>query len=162
MPEETVSQPVNYEAVLADLERRRATLDLMIEMVKQFIKTNQSALPQEQPTLFFGTNPMPPTKPQVETSDEIPNDAFFGMKIPDAIRKYLGIIKRKQSVRQIADALEHGGIQHTSESFYRTVNATLHRLWKDNGDPVQVGKEWGLAAWYPGRRIEKRAKDDSE
>jgi hypothetical protein len=83
----------------------------------------------------------------------IPPDAFFRMSIADAARKYLAMVKKKQTIQQIADSLEQGGITHTSKRFYGTVLTTLRRQEKQVGDIVKVGRGiWGLAEWYPNRK----------
>lgn len=83
----------------------------------------------------------------------IPPDAFFRMSIADAARKYLAMVKKKQTIQQIADALEAGGLTHTSRRFYGTVLTTLRRQEKQVGDIVKVGRGiWGLAEWYPNRK----------
>src|SRR5438477_411254 len=57
----------------------------------------------------------------------ISDDAFFGLSITEAAKKYLGMVKRKQTVREIADALDRGGLPHTSSNFVATVATMLRR-----------------------------------
>lgn len=85
-------------------------------------------------------------------------DAFFGMRLGDAIHKYLDLVKRPQSAAQIGAALERGGFQHRSQNFINTVWTTLARD-AERGEVVKVGKTWGLNAWYSGRpRADRKAK----
>src|SRR5207253_2282535 len=77
----------------------------------------------------------------------IPSDAFFGMTISEAVKKYLRIAKRKKPLVEIVKALDAGGIPHQSKNFYTSVSTSIRR----DTDIVQVGRgEYGLAEWYAG------------
>jgi hypothetical protein len=83
----------------------------------------------------------------------IPDDAFFGLSIGEAAKKYLGIVKKKQSIREIAEALDRGGLHHASGDFVATVATMLRRHAAKDFELVRVGRgDWGLAAWYGNRR----------
>jgi hypothetical protein len=125
---------IDYAAVLADLEARRNALDAAIAAVR--LIAGQAPLP---------TVVAPSDQPKLDVH-EIPTDAFHGMSIADATRKYLAAVRRKQSTRQIAEALETGGLHSTAKNFTTTVYTVLER----QSDIVRVGKDWGLASWYPG------------
>jgi hypothetical protein len=63
------------------------------------------------------------------------------------MKKYLGMMKRAQSARTIADALHEGGQVHAAdrETAYKNVSSALRR----NAEFVQTRtKEWGLDEWY--------------
>ena len=83
---------------------------------------------------------------------------FFGLGIGDAAVKYLQIVKRQQSTREIAEALVAANYPHTSRNFVNTVNTALYRRSKDDGDVIRIGRNWALAEWYPGRR--RKREDD--
>jgi hypothetical protein len=137
-----VSEPVDYEAVIADLDAKRAALDAAIAALRLAVSIGAQ--------VTMGTAGAVPAKPIDPAS--IPDDAFFGLSIGEAAKKYLLMVKRKQSVREIADALERGGLPHTSSNFVNTVATMLNRTAKDQ-ELVRVGRgEWGLAAWYGNRR----------
>ncbi len=56
-------------------------------------------------------------------------------------------MKRKQSIREIADALDRGGLPHASGDFLGTVTTMFGRHAKKDLDLVRVGRgDWGLAA----------------
>ena len=130
---------IDYEAVLGDLEAKKAAIDAAIMGIRQMLSLAAQAVP--------GTiNGRGPSEPQA-----LESDTFFGQSLGEAAKKFLRITKRKQSATTIAKALEAGGIQHTSKYLPNTVRTSLIRL-AENGEVVQVGKEWGLAEWYPGRR----------
>jgi hypothetical protein len=81
---------------------------------------------------------------------QIRRDAFFGMKIPQAIRSYLEIMKSPQSPKAINDGLMAGGLLTNSTNFYTTMWTALKRL-EDSGDVVNTKNGYGLALWYPSR-----------
>jgi len=85
---------------------------------------------------------------------DIPNGAFLGKSIPEAAKLYLEMIRKKQTTKEIADALLAGGLETTSITFQGNVNTILLRASKATGEIVRVGNAWGLAAWYhPGLRV---------
>jgi hypothetical protein len=153
-------ETIDYEAVLVDLEAKRAALDAAIAALRQVMSLGAST-----------ASPFAPGQSarQVDPAN-IPDDAFFGLSIGEAAKKYLTIVKRKQSVREIADALERGGLPHTSSDFVNTVGTMLGRYSKVDSEMVRVGRgDWGLASWYGNRRPKvepvkkgkaKRAKRD--
>jgi hypothetical protein len=79
-------------------------------------------------------------------------DTFFGLSIPDAIKKYLAIMKRPQSPRAIADALQEGGVLSQATNFYLNVVTALKRL-REAGVVVKTKEGWGLSVWYPNRKV---------
>jgi len=134
-----------YEAVLADLRAQRDQLDAAIAVLER------------RPGITPGSATAPPNSTGSVVAVGLPSDAFFGMGLQEAIKKYLSMVKRKQSPKEIMDALERGGFQHTSKRFYGTVYTALSRA-AEAGEVVRVRDEWGLAEWYPGLRKEKRIK----
>jgi hypothetical protein len=133
-----MTEAIDYEQVLADLKARRVQLDSAIAAIEQMIGGITSAVP--------GVKAIEPV--------DIADDAFHGMSIADATKKYLGIVRRKKSTKEIMEALENGGLP---SSAYNTVYAVLRRREEQVGDIVKVGSDWGLAEWYPGRarRVKK-------
>jgi hypothetical protein len=83
-------------------------------------------------------------------SGEVPAGAFLSKSIPEAAKLYLSIVKKKQSTREIAEALKAGGIESTSSNFVGIVHAILDRSRKAGGEFLKMGKGyWALAEWYP-------------
>ena len=135
------ADPIDYAAVLKDLEARKAVLEATIANVKQMMGL------QVQGGASAGT-----LATQDETAD-LRNHPFLGMSIGEAAKKYLLMAKRKQTVKEIAEALERGGLHHTSPNFQATVATMVHRYAKNDPDMLSTGKgEWALAAWYGNRR----------
>jgi len=133
-----------YEAVLADLRAKRDELDRTIATLEA----------------LAGLSTGPTIAARADSMQDIQTDAFFSMSIPDAVKKYLAIVKKKQNTTDITKALERGGLQHTSKNFYTTVYAILTRM-EARGDVAKIGTEWGLAEWYPGMRKDRPAKTES-
>jgi hypothetical protein len=79
---------------------------------------------------------------------ELPTGVFRNKGLADAIRLYLSLAKRKQTQKEIKDALIEGGLATTSEFFDQTLGGTLHRLRK-GGELLQFKEGWDLAASYP-------------
>lgn len=131
-------EPVDYEAVLADLRAKRASLDTAIAALEQ-IHVGSS-----------GSGGSAAAAKPIDPSS-IPDDAFFGLSVVEAAKKYLALVKRKQSVKEIADALDRGGLPHTSSDFVGTVATMLRRA--NDAELAKVGRgDWGLAGWYGNRR----------
>lgn len=139
-------QTIDYEAVLADLKARRAALDASIAGIELMLGHAGSASPS-------GTGSKSSETKIVE------KDTFFGMGIADAAKKYLSMTRRPQNTKDIVQALESGGLTHTSKNFVNTVFSVLKRQEKQVGDIIRVKRDWGLAEWYPGY---KRGKGGSK
>lgn len=128
---------IDYEAVLADLRARRAALDASIAGIEQMLGLPASGIPS-------GGSSKPPELSIIE------KDTFFGLSIVEAARKYLLMKKRPQNTKDIVQALETGGLTHTSKNFVNTVFSVLKRQERQVGDIIRVKRDWGLAEWYPG------------
>lgn len=150
-----MGEVVDYEAVLADLEAKKANLETAISSIKALMALGVVGA--------LGGTPRPQEGSVVDLNQVQP-DAFFGMSIPDAAKKLLDGIRRPLSMASISDALLRGGFATTSKDFSNTVGTALRRQ-ADDGDIVRVGNtgDWGLRAWYPGlRRRPKGAPAETE
>jgi hypothetical protein len=124
-------EAIDYEAVLADLEEQRSKLDSAIEAVRGLVAIRGGT--------SSGSN-------RVRSPQDIRSDAFFGLGISDAAKKYLGMVRTAQSVSQVWEALKKGGLPETK---YNAVYNALSRREKAQGDVVALpDKSWGLAEWY--------------
>lgn len=112
---------VNYNAVLADLEKRRAEIESAIAAVKTILAAIGGGS-------FDGSNG------GVFSPEKIPTGAFLRLSIADATKKYLDMIRTKQSVPQITQALERGGLPPAKTN---TVYAVLRRRENDIGDIIR-------------------------
>src|SRR5258708_6300144 len=107
-------------ATLKDLEDKKNQIELTIWQLKTLYGLTDEDGPLPAAAGGGGGRAITP--------DKVPSDAFFGVgSIRDAARKYLNMVKRKQTTREIVDALEKGGFQHQSKSFFNTVYTALNR-----------------------------------
>ncbi len=128
------TQPIDYEAVIADLEAKIEHLQATLAGIKAVAGMGG-----------LGTAPTPGT-PTGGGGGKIASDAFFGKSIPEAAVIHLGNVRRKLSTQALMDAMEAGGLP---KSKYNTVYAILRRRESMVGDIINMQGEWGLAAWYP-------------
>ena len=144
--------PSEYDAVIVDLENQILELQSTVETLKRL---------RDKGPVSSEATPLPPRRMPVlrtEGEPEFPSDYFMKMSLPDAVKTYLSMVKRKQSTKQIMDALGRGGYPHRSKKFYNTVFGVLNRHWKTVGEIVKVDGDWGLAEWYRGLPNEKKGR----
>ncbi len=141
---------INYQNVLADLHAKKVAIDDAIRGISALMNlgTLSSALPSQD---------------AVEDTrlahSEIEPDAFFGLSIVEATKKFLSMSKRPKTTGEVLAALEGGGYNHTSKNFRSTIFSVLARESKSiSGEIVKVNDRWGLAEWYPNRRRDAPAK----
>jgi len=152
----TESQGVDYSAVLADLEARKVQLESAIAVIKGLMSTGLS--PVSAPGLVSNAA----IASGAATSNgvvELQSDAFFGLSILEAAKKYLAMRKRPLSGPEIVEALRTGGqINAQNENFGNTLGATLSRSDASSGSVVRVGRgKYGLRDWYA-----NKPRSDSE
>lgn len=138
--------PAHYDAVIADLEERRDQMNGMIEMLKQMKAggpLNPVASSSSMPITVMGA--------------DIAHDAFFGMTIPEAAKKYLSIVRRTTPHPALCDALLDGGFKTTATNFREVVRSTLGR----NPEFVKISGQWGLNEWYGNRGTRKSKRTPS-
>jgi len=140
------TQSLDYAAIIADLEAKKAAIEGTIASLR-------SAMAMGTLGAFnVGDVPMSggsTTSPSIY-GNEVPAGAFLGKSIPEAARIYLEIVKKKQTSREIAEALQKGGMESSSGNFIGIVHAVLDRARKGtNASIVKLGTQWGLAGWYP-------------
>jgi len=136
-------EPTHIELVIADLEAWRDQIDLAIQTLRHF-GAKGPALPSSAPPGTSRAN-----------GNEIPNDAFFQMTLPDAAEKYLRLVKATKETPEIAEALTRGGLKSSAKNFTDIVRTILSR--EDRFVRVPSGG-WGLSEWYPAMRKEKKGK----
>jgi biotin operon repressor len=137
-----------YDAAIADVENRIRSMQNALETLKQ-LRASTLGEPSPAATNFSRS-----------AESEVQHDSFFGMTIADAAKKYLTMMKATKSNAEIAAALEHGGLKHSSKDFNTTVRSVLGQ--RDDFLRVPNG-DWGLAEWYPGMgRGKKGAKPEKK
>lgn len=150
-----MSGDIDYAAAIADLERRRDELDRMIASLRTIWGVGPTG---GGPS---GGTPNGGPSGRQDAPREIRSDTFFNMKAPEAVRSYLAIMKRPQSVKEIEEGLLAGGFISSAKDLYNNPYTTVTRL-QDAEEVVKVHGKWGLAEWYPARRNPKaRAEPDA-
>jgi hypothetical protein len=133
---------LDYGAFLADLEAKRAVLDQAIASVRAIMSGGTLAI-------NVGDSLAGMADSVSLHGGEVPAGAFHGKSIPEAAKLYLSLVKRKQSTKEIADALVKGGMESNSKNFETTVAGGLYRAFNTTGEIVRVKGAWGLAEWWP-------------
>jgi len=138
--------PNAYDVVIASLEGERQRLTDMIHALRRI---KSLGVPFEATKAIINHEPNNPTY----VAAQIPHDAFFGMTIPDAARKFLtwGGSRSTKSNSDLCDGLLAGGFQTNAANFAESVRSTLSR----NTDFVKIQGQWGMREWY-GDRAGKR------
>ena len=126
--------PINYAAVLADLEAKRVQLDSAIAAIKVLM---------EQTGVMAVTAP---SIPRIAGLSQVPPKAFVGLSISAAVRQLLEMMQRRMTIREIMQGLQAGGLK---PSKYRNVYAILRQRESDKADVIKVDAKWGLAEWNP-------------
>ncbi|HZR25539.1 MAG TPA: hypothetical protein VFA59_18225 [Vicinamibacterales bacterium] len=134
---------IDYEAVIADLEARKATIDNVIAGIRAVLA---AGVPGTSPS---GGGP---------SGGGIKPDTFLKMSIPDATKKLLEITRSKQSTQDVMDQLVKGGLP---PSKYNTVYSILSRRASQVGDIINMKGDWALAEWYPNHRPKAKKGGDS-
>jgi hypothetical protein len=130
------TNPIDWEAVIADLEAKKAQLDSAIQAIRGI--SNLGVLAGTIPTAQNGT---------------VPPDAFLGMSIPEATKKLLGIVRKRLATPDIVRMLSQGGLP---EPAYNTAYAVLRRRQQQVGDIININGDWGLREWTPGYNPPKK------
>jgi DNA-binding XRE family transcriptional regulator len=141
-----MSETIDYNVVLADLEAKRAAIDTAIAAMRQMLNIGA-----DQPSNVAAAQ----SSERRDQLTEIRFDSFFGLSIPDAIKKCFAIIKRPLGLMEITKLLDDGGLLSSSKDLSSTVSATLTRMKNADGDIVQVQGKWAPVEWYPAMRKEK-------
>ncbi|HET9839314.1 MAG TPA: hypothetical protein VFR84_13865 [Candidatus Angelobacter sp.] len=126
--------PINYQAVLADLEAKRVELDSAIAAIKVLLR---------QTGLMAATAPV---LPRISSLSEVPPNAFAGLSISRSVRRLLEMMQRRLSVAEILRGLEAGGLKRNK---YRNVYSILRGREAYQADIIKVDRKWGLAEWNP-------------
>lgn len=142
----------DYAAIVADLEAKRDALNTAIASFRTAISLGALGKVGELPPASTGMVPsgFANTSFASISGGEVPAGAFLGKSIPEAAKLYLEIVRKKQTSREIAEALIKGGMESTSKNFNQMVHSVLDRARKSNTGIVKLDRShWGLVEWYP-------------
>src|SRR5438552_9486563 len=145
------TEHMDYAAILADLEAKRNALEATIASFRNALAHGALGQAGEIPPSSNGltSGVYPSTLALSISGGEVPAGAFLGKSIPDATKLYLEIVKKKQTSKEISDALQKGGMETNSKNFPQMVHSVLDRARKANTGIVKLDRShWGLAAWY--------------
>jgi hypothetical protein len=81
---------------------------------------------------------------------QIRPDEFFRLSTPEAVKKYLSIMKRPQGPKAIVEGLQSGGVLTNARNFYGVVYKEIMRMGK-RGELVNTPSGWALSNWYPNK-----------
>jgi len=143
-----MTAPIDYTAVLADLEAKRGQIDAAIAVIRSMIGTGAAEMPATSASLATNDASQPAASSRSSTVLDDAH-AFFRMSTPVAVKKFLGMVKRPQTVRAIASALRDGGQLNAADekAGYMNVYTALKR-GMDTDFFQTKNKEWGLAEWH--------------
>lgn len=136
---------IDYAAVLGDLENDMAELQALMAYIKR--KKLGQAITIDG---YAAPGALQSAVPISTTLTYKARDAYFGLGVIDAARKYLATTgKVPKSAREIATALVSGGFNTKAKDFKNTVFSVLARADKQDGSIIKVNTDWGLPEWYP-------------
>ena len=130
----TPAVPINYAAVLADLEAKRVQLDSAIAAMKVLM---------EQTGVMAATAP---PLPRITSLSQVPPQAFVGLSTSSAVRNLLEMMQRRMTMREIMQGLQAGGLKPNK---YRNIYSILRQREACKADVINVDAKWGLAEWNP-------------
>jgi hypothetical protein len=141
----------DYAAILADMENKKAALESAIAGLRAALATGALGVAVGD-ALALGDSA---AKSTLSTSSiampggsiALPRGAFLGKTVSEAIKLYLSAIRKKQTNKEIAQALRDGG-QESTGNFDNRVTNGLFRL-KQDGVVLRFDDGWGLSEWYP-------------
>lgn len=123
-----------YEPVIAEIRARIEGLQKSLETLEALRGNGVSSTGKSSSAAQHGT--------------VFSNDAFFGMTVADAAKKYLSAAKKTATVQTICEALVAGGWKTSAKNIPENVRTILSRT----PDFVRINGEFGLSEWYPGRK----------
>jgi len=128
--------------LLADMEAKKAALDAAMVAIRAAIVAGALGAPGDYQPVANGVSA---TVPQAGFAD-LPRGAFLGKTATEAIRLYLSTVRRKQTNKEIAQALRDGGLESAGD-FGNFITSALFRMKKE-GTLLRFDDGWGLSEWY--------------
>jgi len=124
------------------MEAKKAALDAAMVAIRAAIVAGALGAPGEYQPAPSATGL---AVPQVGFAD-LPRGAFLGKTATEAIRLYLSTVRRKQTNKEIAQALRDGGLESAGD-FGNFITSALFRMKKE-GTLLRFDDGWGLSEWY--------------
>jgi hypothetical protein len=137
---------IDYKAVLADLEAKKAAIEASIAGIKM---------------MMFGEvegHAAGSSSVKGHSEARLGSNTFSKMGAVEAAEHYLRLVGELKTTTEIVAALESGGIVHQSRDFRKTVLTILNNKAKDASSEItKVKDKWGLSSWGPGLKRAKNA-----
>lgn len=103
---------------------------------------------QETDTAGSGAVANPAVSSDLGRPIDLPKGAFHGKSVPVCVELYLSAGKERRTNKEIAAALQKGGVASNAKDFDTVVNGALFGL-KKAGKVLRFDDGWGLSEWYP-------------
>lgn len=154
-------QGLDLVTYLAEVDAERERLDMISAALRRRIALSPSEGNGGGSPISVTTSGSTAMREPTVTG-RVRSDEFFRMSIPEAIKRFLEIMKQPQPPMAIAAGLKAGGILSEAKNFYTTVWTAIKRL-RAAGEIVSTQRgSWGLSDWYPNKpkagRNEKKPK----
>ncbi len=141
----------DYAAILADMEAKKTALENAIAGLRGALASGALGVAVGDSLLFkdsVAVSLSPVAATASAGSIALPRGAFLGKTATESIKLYLSTVRKKQTNKEIAQALKDGGLESTRKNFDNLVTNALFRL-KQDGTVLRFDDGWGLAEWYP-------------
>jgi hypothetical protein len=134
-----MSTEIDWAALAAEARRKIAQWQASLELAEEMLAASGVSIANGE---------------RSSDGQYIAKGAFLGMNIPDAAKKYLESVRSDQTVRQITEALEQGGLRNLNT---KAIYTALWRKRSPDGEFAQPTENtWGLAEWYRNSPAVKR------
>lgn len=129
------SQTIDYEAVIRDLERKRAESNARFDAAIAALR-HVAAMQASGPKLLT------PSLPFASAGGSLP---YRGMSMVEAAVAHIKSVGRAVPNPELAKAVSEGGFIHNSKNFGNTLNSILWRRSEKVGDVRKTPQGWALA-----------------
>lgn len=136
------TEKIDYVALLSELEAKKAALEVSIASIRSALALGVLGQAVEGVEVAqAGTAGIENGVPM-----DLPRGALHGKSIPQAIKLYLSAVKKRQTNKQITDALKEHGVASTGK-LEQVVTGSLNRM--RGKEVLRFDDGWGLTSWYP-------------
>jgi hypothetical protein len=153
------AEKIDPAAVLTFLEAKIAALQAVANSWKKALELGALG-PSRFPRLPDGAAEKTNSQP-IEEPVDLPVGLLSSKSLPDAIKLYLGAVRKKQTNKEIEAGLKEGGVETTAQNFSSSVAGALFRLRK-SGDVLRFKDGWGLSGHYPEHLRAKLSQDNKQ
>jgi hypothetical protein len=134
------AEPEKMQAWLADFETQLAQVEIELAELEDKRAALKETVAGLRKLLNVGSSDVATSAPR------IPKGAYKGMSIVEAAEKYLHMVNRPQTNREVVAALAKGG-KTGSAGFTDTVRSVISRHAKKKGTFRWRNNKWELSEW---------------